>query len=687
MYKGYNIFQGVKRSVSLLVLMLTMICAPALSQILTFDLAGYAGTEGSAASNSNDVNLAASSLTRGSGITSAANADRLNGTNWTTSASIDANDYMEFIVSPNAGYQFSISSVVVQLQRSGTGPRAIEIRSSNDTYASALGSGTISDLATTQSFTFTFAQPNSASAVTYRVYLFNSEASTGTGGIGDGAGNDLVVNGIVSPIAVIPTITVSTTTLSGFNYAFGSGPSAEQTFTCSGSNLTTDITLNAPADYEISLSAGAGFGTSLTLSPGSGTVSATTIYVHLKAGLAGGTYNGQVIDITSTGAASKTVTLSGTVSVIVTGVLINEILVNPSDANDGSNAPNTSEWVELYNSTGSAVDISCWFITDGDFAVTFPSGTTIASGDYFTMASATGSGESPDLDWSACGCTSGLTSQVGIFTNGNEQLLLYDNNGNLVDAIIWGIGQLPGSITTTASGSCSSVAVTFPAAGSFENIGTISDGVANERDIDGSNTWQQTASPTFDASNGVITLPIELISFIAELRGINEVELNWTTASETNNDHFTIERSADGIEFFSLITVKGAGNSNAFRKYSTFDKDPLEHLNYYRLKQTDYDGKISYSEIIPVNVGKKNLLVVYPNPATEILNFRIAESSGTDIIHEIRNIQGLLLSGGILHTSKNNDFFTLGINELPPGTYMLRLITQQNTKQSIFIKQ
>jgi len=114
-----------------------------------------------------------------------------------------------------------------------------------------------------------------------------------------------------------PTITVNPATLTGFSYAQGSGPSSEKTFTVQGSNLTADINITVPTSpaqhYEISKTSGGTFSSSLTLTQSGGTVSETTIYVRLKAGLSVGDYNNETITVSSTGATSKTVTCSGTV--------------------------------------------------------------------------------------------------------------------------------------------------------------------------------------------------------------------------------------------------------------------------------------------------------------------------------------------------------------------------------------
>ncbi len=109
--------------------------------------------------------------------------------------------------------------------------------------------------------------------------------------------------------------------------------------------------------------------------------------------------------------------------------------------------------------------------------------------------------------------------------------------------------------------------------------------------------------------NGVWTLmddsnplPIELIAFSGSCNN-NRTEINWTTASETNNNFFTIERSVDANIFEVLKTIPGSSNSNYIINYSTTDDKPFAGTTYYRLKQTDYDGSSKYSDIVSVNCG------------------------------------------------------------------------------------
>ncbi len=115
-----------------------------------------------------------------------------------------------------------------------------------------------------------------------------------------------------------PTISVNPTSLSGFTYVEGSGPSEEQTFTISGSNLTANISIAASTNYEISETSGSGYTTPITLTQTDGSVGETTIYVRLKAGLSVGDYNSEDITATSTDATDRTVTCSGSVTPLAT---------------------------------------------------------------------------------------------------------------------------------------------------------------------------------------------------------------------------------------------------------------------------------------------------------------------------------------------------------------------------------
>lgn len=114
-------------------------------------------------------------------------------------------------------------------------------------------------------------------------------------------------------------------------------------------------------------------------------------------------------------------------------------------------------------------------------------------------------------------------------------------------------------------------------------------------------------------------LPITLLSFDARCDN-SKVNITWATASQINNDYFTIERTADGVTFETIGIVDGApgGNSSQTLYYSFADAEPLREINYYRLKQTDFDGKFEYFNIVSARCGEAGDVFIYPNPGSGI---------------------------------------------------------------------
>jgi hypothetical protein len=107
--------------------------------------------------------------------------------------------------------------------------------------------------------------------------------------------------------------------------------------------------------------------------------------------------------------------------------------------------------------------------------------------------------------------------------------------------------------------------------------------------------------PSYDC-----VLPITLSSFTAEKYKGDDVIIRWTTSSEINNDYFVIEKSANGKDFSELSTVDGAGNSTSNLYYNVTDDRPFNPVSYYRLKQVDYDGTTTYSNIVAVRMSGKD---------------------------------------------------------------------------------
>jgi len=151
-------------------------------------------------------------------------------------------------------------------------------------------------------------------------------------------------------------------------------------------------------------------------------------------------------------------------------------------------------------------------------------------------------------------------------------------------------------------------------------------------DVRTMNTWwngyQLNVLNNFEFSIG--TLPVEFI-WVEATTDNNDVDISWKTASETNNDFFTIERSNDGITFETLATENGAGYSNSILTYNFKDIDPMTGVNFYRIKQTDFDGKSAYSEIKAVKMSPGETgFTMFPNPVTSGENLQVVPINSAD---------------------------------------------------------
>jgi hypothetical protein len=181
-------------------------------------------------------------------------------------------------------------------------------------------------------------------------------------------------------------------------------------------------------------------------------------------------------------------------------------------------------------------------------------------------------------------------------------------------------------------------------------------------------------SLTNGASLDCLVLPIELGGFEAQAAG-EQVDLNWWTASEQNNDRFIIERSQDAETFLPIGSVAGAGNSTAAQHYAWQDTDPLPGTSYYRLRQVDYDGNYSHSPIESVQFQRSTaMLSAFPNPARDIVYFPVeALRQG---IGEIRilDARGRVVISQQASLAEGAGRIDVPIADLPAGQYIAQVI-------------
>ena len=187
-----------------------------------------------------------------------------------------------------------------------------------------------------------------------------------------------------------------------------------------------------------------------------------------------------------------------------------------------------------------------------------------------------------------------------------------------------------------------------------------------------------------------ITLPVNLVSFTAQLNGNNKVDLKWSTASEINASHFVIERSLDGQAYSDAGTVFAVGNSTSLQHYAFTDNliHSASSVIYYRLRQVDLDGKIAYSAIRIIRTGKQDATVTiltFPNPVASELRISIPNNwQGKKVSYEVVNVNGQAAKRMVVSQSSQTE--TVDLSSLAPGFYMVKVACNGEVAQQKIIK-
>ena len=175
-------------------------------------------------------------------------------------------------------------------------------------------------------------------------------------------------------------------------------------------------------------------------------------------------------------------------------------------------------------------------------------------------------------------------------------------------------------------------------------------------------------------------LPITLVDFTAQLRSDKTVIVSWTTASEKENDYFTLEKSIDGNIFEVLTTIDGAGNSSQVQTYNFQDKNVVGGMNYYRLKQTDFNGDFEYFKIVGVSNNssaadlKSALQIVKagPNPFKESFKITYTANDSEKVELSIRSVDGQLIHTETLTPHPGDNEYTFQkTSTLKSGIYLV----------------
>jgi hypothetical protein len=168
-------------------------------------------------------------------------------------------------------------------------------------------------------------------------------------------------------------------------------------------------------------------------------------------------------------------------------------------------------------------------------------------------------------------------------------------------------------------------------------------------------------------------LPIEFIDVSAICKQ-GKIIIKWNTASEQNSNYFTLEKSVDGVNFISVATIMASHNSNTVKNYSIIDNDITLETMFYRISETDYNGKINYSQSIAINPCSSDNIVIYNDNG---ININITAISDETYNIEVYNVLGQKISEQINNIFIGDNKIKLN-NNLASAMYIIKVYNKTN---------
>ena len=191
--------------------------------------------------------------------------------------------------------------------------------------------------------------------------------------------------------------------------------------------------------------------------------------------------------------------------------------------------------------------------------------------------------------------------------------------------------------------------------------------------------WEVTYQGLTNIHNFTVSgaAPVELTRFEAQKTGNNEVLLTWETASERGNDFFVIERSGNASDFAEIGKIEGKGTTQDKHQYWFTDGDPLPGINYYRLRQVDFDGKTEYSNVTSISTDRKTFSIA-PNPATGIVR----------ILGDIEAVESVEVSdaSGQLMQRTDAPGPVIDLSAYPAGIYFVEITSLSGKERVRLVK-
>lgn len=367
----------------------------------------------------------------------------------------------------------------------------------------------------------------------------------------------------------------------------------------------------------------------------------------------------------------------------------------------GATNPATATTIQSVCATlsGCPRDITIWLTSPGGTTIVLDNqggcnSTAYSGGTCWTLTGTATTGASTCPYSAASGYTptaGGLGSQF-VGENPNGTWTLYVNDGRTGGGGSCGGGTLTGFTITTQSTAAPTFAWTAVAPASTGNLSATnvaSPGWTNPN-TSTSYTYNVTVTDVAGCTGtGTVTincpLAANMLEFTAQKQG-RKALLNWVADEELANILYTIERSTNGKDFFIIGEKRGSSIPKRSQQYEYVDESPNAGTNYYRIKQTDADGRVVYTSIQTVTFDKKLFSIsAQPNPTSSVINITIhSEKSETDAKLSITDMLGRVIYSYPINLDEGVNNNMINLSELSDGVYFVEF-TAQNNKEFIKI--
>lgn len=187
-------------------------------------------------------------------------------------------------------------------------------------------------------------------------------------------------------------------------------------------------------------------------------------------------------------------------------------------------------------------------------------------------------------------------------------------------------------------------------------------------------------------SKSNVPLPVQLTGFTAHIQP-HAVLLNWTTAQEQNSRYFVVERSPGGIVYDSIAQVAAAGTSSSATGYVFTDLVPLPGSSFYRLKQLDNDSRFMFSAVVKVIMNDNARFTVIQNPVQNTLQLKVQLPAAQQLNLQVSDISGRVLLSKEQNGTKGISMYSLSVNHLAKGTYVISMKTGNVNSTKTFLVQ